>query len=103
MSPMTVVGTLNGAHSVHAHGTGEWRVEPGPEEMCPPGDTGNYAPDMAREQEESTDQRGLSAGSKEPLSGQAEVTLGSSLSWSSSRMLSHLSPQFRGAPPTEVT
>lgn len=28
MSPVTVVGTLNGAHSVHAHGTGEWRVEP---------------------------------------------------------------------------
>lgn len=79
-SPVTVVGTLNGAHSVHAHGTGEWRVEPTLASQglrCPPGDTGNYAPDRAREQEESTDRGGPSAGSKEPLplSGQAEVTL----------------------------
>lgn len=51
--------------------------KPGPEGWCPPGDTGNYAPDRAREQEESTDRGGPSAGSKEPLplSGQAEVTL----------------------------
>lgn len=77
--------------------------KPGPEETCPPGDTGNYAPDMAREQEESPDHGELSAGCKEPLSGQAEVTLGSSPSCSSSRRLSPLSPQFRLAPPIEVT
>lgn len=77
-SPVTVVSTLNGAHSVHAHGTGEWRVEPplasqGLRSGAHQGTQGT----MPLTGLESTDRGGPSAGSKEPLplSGQAEVTL----------------------------